>query len=86
MLPDHIRLKNINHITYNVKNKDAALQWYRDVLGLGLIPKMVNSEHLYWLQLPSGAMVHIIENLMRLPPLPITRPLRWTILTQPIST
>ena len=49
MLPDHIRLKNINHITYNVKSKDAALQWYRDVLGLGLIPKMVNSEHLYWL-------------------------------------
>jgi len=31
MLPDHIRLKNINHITYNVKNKDAALQWYQDV-------------------------------------------------------
>ena len=62
MLPDHIRLKNINHITYNVKNKEAALQWYQDVLGLGLIPKMVNSEHLYWLQLPSGAMVHIIEN------------------------
>src|ERR1043166_9210492 len=62
MLPDPIRLKNINHITYNVKNKDAALQWYRDVLGLGQIPKMVNSEHLLWLQLPSGAMVHIIEN------------------------
>ena len=62
MLPDHIRLKNINHITYNVKNKDAALQWYQDILGLGQIPKMVDSDHLYWLQLPSGAMVHIIEN------------------------
>ena len=62
MLPDHIRLKNINHITYNVKNKEAALQWYQDILGLGQIPKMVNSDHLYWLQLPSGAMVHITEN------------------------
>lgn len=62
MLPDHIRLKSINHTTYNVKNKDAALQWYQDVLGLGQIPKMVNSTHLYWLQLPSGAMVHIIES------------------------
>lgn len=62
MLPDHIRLKSINHTTYNVKNKDAALKWYQDILGLGLIPKMVNSENLYWLQLPSGAMVHIIEN------------------------
>jgi catechol 2,3-dioxygenase-like lactoylglutathione lyase family enzyme len=62
MLPDAIRLKNINHTTYNVKDKDAALRWYQDILGLGLIPKMVNSNNLYWLQLPSGAMVHIIEN------------------------
>ncbi len=62
MLADTIRLKNINHITYNVRDKDAALRWYEDVLGLKQIPKMVNSDHLYWLQLPSGAMVHIIEN------------------------
>lgn len=62
MLPDNIRLKDINHTTYNVKNKEAALKWYQDVLGLGLIPKMVNSDHLYWLQLPSGIMVHIIES------------------------
>jgi catechol 2,3-dioxygenase-like lactoylglutathione lyase family enzyme len=62
MLPNHIRLKTINHITYNVKNKEAALQWYQQILGLGQIPKMVNSDHLYWLQLPIGAMVHIIEN------------------------
>ena len=62
MLPDHIRLKNINHITYNVKNKETALRWYQEILGLGLIPKMVTNDRLYWLQLPSGAMVHIIEN------------------------
>ena len=62
MLEDHIRLKSINHTTYNVRDKEAALKWYQDVLGLKQIPKMVNSEHLYWLQLPSGAMVHIIEN------------------------
>ncbi len=63
MLEDQIRLKNINHITYNVKDKDAALRWYEDVLGIKQIPKMVNGDHLYWLQLPSGAMVHIIENV-----------------------
>ena len=62
MLADNIRLKNINHITYNVKNKDAALKWYTETLGLKQIPKMVDSDRLYWLQLPSGAMVHIIEN------------------------
>ena len=59
---DKIRLKNINHITYNVKDKDAALKWYQEILGLKQIPKMVDSDDLYWLQLPSGAMVHIIEN------------------------
>ena len=62
MLRDSVRLKNINHITYNVKDKDAALEWYQDVLGLMQIPKMVDSDRLYWLQIPSGAMVHIIEN------------------------
>ena len=62
MLEDHIRLKSINHTTYNVRDKDVALAWYQDILGLKQIPKMVDSDHLYWLQLPSGAMVHIIEN------------------------
>jgi catechol 2,3-dioxygenase-like lactoylglutathione lyase family enzyme len=62
MQEDSIRLKAINHITYNVKDKDAALKWYVDVLGIKQIPKQVDSDHLYWLQLPSGAMVHIIEN------------------------
>jgi catechol 2,3-dioxygenase-like lactoylglutathione lyase family enzyme len=63
MLETKIRLKNINHITYNVRDKDAALKWYTEILGLGQIPKMVNGDHLYWLQLPSGAMVHIIQNV-----------------------
>ena len=59
MLADNIRLKNINHITYNVKNKDAALKWYEDILGVKQIPKMVNGDHLYWLQLPSLSLIHI---------------------------
>ena len=62
MLAENIRLKNINHITYNVRDKEAALKWYQDILGVGQIPKMVNGDHLYWLQLPSGARIHIIEN------------------------
>ena len=61
MLPDHIRLKTINHITYNVKNKDAALQWYQDILGLGQIPKIdrkstrLNSSHIQKSRMPSSA-------------------------------
>jgi catechol 2,3-dioxygenase-like lactoylglutathione lyase family enzyme len=62
MTEDHIRLKSINHITYNVRDKHKALRWYEDILGIKQIPKMVDGDHLFWLQLPSGAMVHIIEN------------------------
>ena len=72
LIADNIRLKAINHITYNVRDKDIALKWYQEVLGVKQIPKMVDNDNLYWLQLPSGAMVHIIENpdapLRSLPP------------------
>ncbi len=61
-MDDKIRLKAINHSTYCVKDKDAALKWYTEILGIKQIPKMVDSDHLYWLQLPSGAMIHIIEH------------------------
>lgn len=62
ILSGAVRLTGVNHVTYNVKNKDVALKWWEDVLGIKQIPKQVNGDHLYWLQLPSGAMVHIIEN------------------------
>ncbi|HCH09018.1 MAG TPA: hypothetical protein DEW32_07430 [Dehalococcoidia bacterium] len=32
------------------------------MLGIKQIPKQVNVEHLYWLQIPSGTMVHLIEH------------------------
>ena len=65
LIADNIRLKAINHITYNVRDKDIALKWYQEVLGVKQIPKMVDNDNLYWLQLPSGAMVHIIEKPRR---------------------
>ena len=59
---DSIRLKAVNHLTYNVKDKDRALKFWEDVLGVKRIPSQVESEHILWLQLPSGTMVHLIEN------------------------
>jgi len=44
---DLIRLKSINHITYNVKGKDKALRRYEVILGIKQIPNMVNGYHLY---------------------------------------
>ena len=58
---DHVRLKTVNHVTYNVVDKEKATKFWVDVLGVKQIPKQVDAEHIIWLQLPSGAMVHIVE-------------------------
>lgn len=59
---DSIRLKSINHTTYNVKDKDEAAAFWQDVLGVKKIPAQVDGKNLVWLQLPSGSMVHLVEN------------------------
>ena len=57
-----IRLRRVNHLTYCVKDKERATRFWVDVLGVKEIPSMVDSDHIVWLQLPSGTMVHLIEN------------------------
>ena len=42
---DAIRLKAVNHVTYNCTDKDRALRFWEDVLGIKQIPKQVNGEH-----------------------------------------
>ena len=58
---DHVRLKAVNHVTYNVVDKEKATKFWVEVLGVKQIPKQVDVEHIIWLQLPSGAMVHLVE-------------------------
>tara|TARA_B100000745_G_scaffold150775_2_gene98585 strand:- start:136 stop:531 length:396 start_codon:yes stop_codon:yes gene_type:complete len=61
LIADNVRLKAVNHVTYNVRDKVKALKFWKDVLGVKQIPRQVDSEHIIWLQLPSGAMVHLVE-------------------------
>ena len=56
------RLQAVNHLTYNVTDKARALRFWEDVLGTRQIPSQVDLDHIIWLQLPSGTMVHLIEN------------------------
>ena len=56
------RLQAVNHLTYNVTDKAEALRFWEDILGTRQIPSQVDLEHIIWLQLPSGTMVHLIEN------------------------
>ena len=59
---DAIRLKAVNHVTYNVKDKERALRFWEDVLGIKQIPSQVESDRIIWLQLPDGTMVHLVQN------------------------
>ena len=58
---DNERLKAVNHVTYNLTDKELAARFWEEVLGVKRIPKQVDSDHIIWLQIPSGAMVHLIE-------------------------
>ena len=57
-----IRLNAINHLTYNVTDKERALRFWNDSLGVKRIPSQVDAQHIIWLQLPSGTMVHLVED------------------------
>ena len=57
-----VRLTAVNHLTYNVADKERATRFWVDVLGVKRIPSAVDADHIVWLQLPSGTMVHLIEN------------------------
>ena len=59
---DSLRLTAVNHLTYNVQDLERATKFWVEVLGIKQIPRMVNGTHLNWLQLPSGAMVHLIRS------------------------
>ena len=56
------RLRAVNHLTYSVTDKERALRFWEDVLGVKQIPTQVDRAHILWLQLPSGTMVHLIED------------------------
>ena len=48
-LNDAIRLKSVNHLTYCVSDKERALRFWEDVLGVKQIPSQVDRDHIIWL-------------------------------------
>ncbi len=60
-MPDSIRVKTINHVGIPIWDRRASLKFYRDVLGLQVIPSMVDSPHIVWTKTLDGTMVHLIE-------------------------
>ncbi len=56
-----MKIKTINHVGLPIKDRKIALEFYRDLLGLEVIPSMVDNENIVWMKTADGTMVHLIE-------------------------
>lgn len=56
-----MKIRTINHVGLPVRDRKVALKFYRDILGLEVIPSMVDSANIVWLRAADGTMVHLIE-------------------------
>src|SRR5436190_2016136 len=56
-----IRITRVNHVALPISDRRKALPFYRDVLGLKVIPSMVDNPHVIWTELEDGTMVHPVE-------------------------
>ena len=56
-----VRIKTINHVGIPIWDRRVSLPFYRDVLGLQVIPSMVDSSNIVWTRTLDGTMVHLIE-------------------------
>jgi catechol 2,3-dioxygenase-like lactoylglutathione lyase family enzyme len=56
-----IKINTINHVGLPVRDRRVSLKFYRDILGLEVIPSMVDSKNIVWMRTQDGTMVHLIE-------------------------
>jgi len=57
-----LKLNHVNHIVTVVKDKQRSIEFYCDFLGIKQIQSQGDNPNIIWLQLPSGVMLHLIEN------------------------
>ena len=60
-MPNSIQIKTINHVGIPIWDRRVSLKFYREVLGLQVIPSMVDSPNIVWTRTLDGTMVHLIE-------------------------
>ena len=59
-MPD-FKIETINHVGVPSADRAASLGFYRDLLGLEVIPHQIDGNSLVWTQTLDGSMVHLIE-------------------------
>ena len=56
-----IEITRVNHVAFPISDRKKTLPFYRDVLGISIIPSMVDNQNVIWTQLADGTMLHPIE-------------------------
>ena len=56
-----INIRTVNHIAIPIRDRRVSLPFYRDVMGLEVVPSMVDEPHVLWMRAADGTMVHLIE-------------------------
>ena len=56
-----IHITRLNHVALPITDRHKTLPFYRDLLGLKVVPSMVDSQNVIWTELEDGAMVHPVE-------------------------
>lgn len=59
--PPTARIKTINHVGTPITDRNTSLPFYRDLIGLEIIPAMENGKSLIWTETQDHTMVHTIE-------------------------
>ena len=61
MATSGLKLNHVNHVVTIVRDTKLSMEFYCDFLGIKQIQSQVDNENITWLQLPSGVMLHLIE-------------------------
>ena len=56
-----IKINTINHQSMPMRNRITALVFWRDLLGLKVIPSQESGDGLIWMQALDGTMVHLVQ-------------------------
>ena len=57
----NFKIEKINHVGIPTDNRGASIAFYRDLIGLEVIPHEIEGNPLVWTKALDGGMVHLIE-------------------------
>ena len=55
------RVEKINHVGIPTDDREASIAFFRDLIGLEVIPHQIDDNPLVWTRAEDGGMVHLIE-------------------------